>query len=90
MYIPPNRRHATYANRSMQACVQNETMIPLINLKKIMINAVNKMEVGPPKALYRRSLQITLRCWLSNELVLSVKEKVSLKGSDKNRKDECK
>ncbi len=55
-----------------------------------MINAVNKMEVGPPKALYRRSLQITLRCWLSNELVLSVKEKVSLKGSDKNRKDECK
>jgi len=37
-----------------------------------MINAVNKMEVGPPKALYRRSLQITLRCLMSNCQVLSV------------------
>ena len=43
-----------------------------------MTNAVIKMEVGPPLALYRRSQQITLRCWGSDFLVSSVKEKVPM------------
>ncbi len=55
-----------------------------------MINAVNKMEVGPPEAPFRWSLQITLRCWESDFLVLSVKGKGSGEtGSDTNRKDEA-
>jgi len=41
----------------------------------MLTNAIIKMEEGPPMALYRRSHQITLRCWMSDYLVLSVKEK---------------
>lgn len=54
-----------------------------------MTNAVNKMEVGPPMALYRRSHQIALRCLESDLQVLSVKEKARWDESDMNRKDEA-
>jgi hypothetical protein len=30
--------------------------------KRVSVNAVSKMEVGPPQVLYRRNLQTTLRC----------------------------
>lgn len=54
-----------------------------------MINAINKMEAGPPEAPYRWSLQITLRCMISDNHVLSVKEKAWSDKSDMNRKDEA-
>ena len=54
-----------------------------------MINVVNKMEVGPPEAVCRYSLQITLRCLSSDSQVLSVKEKARSDESDMNRKDEA-
>jgi len=68
---------------------------PLINSTSSMTNAVNKMEVGPPLALYRRSQQITLWCWVlwcwvSDYLVLSEREKAWWYKSDMNRKDERK
>ena len=34
---------------------------PLINQINLETNAVIKMEVGPPRTLYRRGLQITLK-----------------------------
>lgn len=54
-----------------------------------MTNAVNKMEEGPPLALYRRSQQIALRCCWSDPMVLSIKEKARWDESDTNRKDEA-
>ena len=46
LFIGTKRRPAS--PHTLQAtCALNETMIRLINLKRIMINAVNKMEVWP-------------------------------------------
>ena len=48
------------------------------------------MEVGPPKALYRQSLQTTLRCWVSNDPVLSGQGKGLQNGSGMDKGDERK
>jgi len=39
--------------------------------KWVSINAVSKMEVGPPQVLYRRNLQTTLRCCPGDRAVLN-------------------
>ena len=39
--------------------------------KRVAINAVSKMEVGPPQVLYRRNLQTALRCFPGDRKVLN-------------------
>ena len=41
------------------------------NDRKTEVNAVIKMEVGPPQVLYRRNLQTALRCFPGNWEVLN-------------------
>jgi hypothetical protein len=47
------------------ACALND------NDRKTEVNAVIKMEEGPPQVSYRRNLQTTLRCFTGNWAVLN-------------------
>ena len=56
----------------------------------MLFNAIQKMEVGPPEAAYRSSLQTTLRCFKDNVEVLIGQGKGIRKVSGKSKRDERK